>query len=201
MGGMRKLGKKIREFWKWLWYSNSLLSWIVLAILAFLFVKFIFFPFFGFLLKTSMPFVIVESYSMQHCHSIKQNALWHCGFDEYWENYGQWYEERNISKETFKAFGFRNGLDAGDIAVLRGKKEYEIGDIIVFIGEKKPIIHRIVAKRCNRVCVYETKGDNNYAQLPFEKEINEDQIIGKVIFVIPKLGWIKLFPYKILGLV
>jgi signal peptidase I len=189
--------KKIKKFWSWLWHSNSLASWIVLAILAFLFVKFIFFPFFGFLLKTNMPFVIVESYSMQHCYSIKSNPLWHCSFEEYWKNYKDWYEERNISKEKFESFSFKNGLDAGDIAVLKGKKEYGVGDIIVFVADNKPIIHRIVSKNCQEKCVYETKGDNNYAQLPFEKNISQKQVIGKVIIVIPKLGWIKLLPYKI----
>jgi len=193
--------KRIKKFWRWLWDSNSILSWIVLVVLAFLFVKFIFFPFFGFILKTSMPFVIVESYSMQHCYGIEKNVFWHCNFDKYWENYKDWYVERNISKEDFIKFSFKDGLDAGDIAVLKGKKEYEIGDIIVFVVERRPIIHRIVTKKCEEKCVYGTKGDNNLVQINFEKEISQEQIVGKVIFVIPKLGWIKLLPYKILGLV
>lgn len=200
--------EKIKKFWNFLWYSNNILSWIVLFIIAFLLVKFIFFPLAGLVLHTKMPFVIVESYSMQHCNSIKGNVLWHCGFDEYWLNYGGWYVEREISKEKFKNFSFKNGLDAGDIVVIKGKKNYEVGDIIVFFANSKPIIHRIVNKSCEThfenggyaSCFFETKGDNNPGQLDFEKQIAYEQIAGKAIAKIPKLGWIKLLPFKLLGL-
>lgn len=193
--------EKIKKFWNFLWYSNSLLSWILLFALAFIIVKFVFFPLLGFLFHSEMPFVIVESYSMQHCNSIKGNILWHCNFDEYWLNYGGWYIENGISKEIFSSFDFKNGLDAGDIVAVKGKKSYEVGDIIVFFADHKPIIHRIVNKSCeNNECIYTTKGDNNFGQLDFERIINEKQIIGKASFVLPKLGWIKLLPFKLLGL-
>lgn len=211
---LRFFGRVIKRTWNFLWYSNSILSWIFLIVLAFLIVKFIFFPLMSFILHTKMPFVIVESYSMHHCNSIKGNILWHCGFDEYWDYYGKYYEERNINKEKFASFKFKNGLDAGDIVVVKGKKKYEVGEIIVFFANHKPIIHRIMNKTCEsgsgnesrreenttkmtKTCVYETKGDNNFAQLNFEKEIMEEQIVGKAVAKIPKLGWIKLLPYKI----
>lgn len=192
--------RMIKKFWNWLWKSNSILSWIVLFILIFIFVKFIFFPFFSLILNTKMPFVIVESYSMQHCYGIKKNPLIHCNFNEYWLNYGYFYENIGINKTNFSNFKFKDGLDAGDIVVLKGEKDYKVGDIIVFIANNKPIIHRIIKKRCEDYCIYETKGDNNNGQLEFEKNITKQYIIGKAIFVIPKLGWIKLLPFKLIGL-
>jgi len=199
-----KFYKNIKKFWNWLWHSNSLASWLVLFAIAFIIVKFIFFPIASVMLKSSMPFVIVESYSMQHCYSMNRNPLWHCSFNDYWLNHGYWYENIGISKQNFSKFPFKNGLDAGDIAVLKGQQEYNVGEIIVYIANKKPIIHRIIKKRCEinvtKTCFYETKGDNNNGQIPFEKNIRQEQIIGKVIFVIPKFGWIKLLPFKLLGL-
>jgi signal peptidase I len=196
-----KLKRAFKAFWDFLWYSNSILSWILLILLAFVVVKFVFFPLASLALSSKMPFVIVESYSMQHCNSIRGNVLTHCGFDEYWMYFKDGYEEFNISKEMFQGFSFSNGLDAGDIVITKGKDEYEIGDVIVFFADHRPIIHRIVSKNKNESqTLYATKGDNNFAQLPFEKNIKKEQIVGKAIARIPKLGWIKLLPYKLLGL-
>ncbi len=197
---LNKIKKSLVDFWNFLWYSNSILSWILLFVLAFIIVKFIFFPLASLILSSKMPFVIVESYSMQHCHSISNNKLFGCSFDKYWFYYGSWYEKNGIERSEFEKFKFKNGLNAGDIVVVKGKKQYEIGDIIVFFANGKPIIHRIINKTCEQACIYETKGDNNQDQIDFEKEIMEKQIVGKAVFVIPKLGWIKLLPFKILGL-
>jgi signal peptidase len=80
----------------------------------------------------------------------------------------------------------------GDILGLRGQPSYEIGDIIVFShgNGKIPIVHRIIA--INPDGTYQTKGDANSNQLPVEKSISLDQIHGKVIVIIPYLGWIKI---------
>jgi hypothetical protein len=37
-----------------------------------------------------------------------------------------------------------------------------------------------------------TKGDNNQGQLSVEKNIINQQIVGRAVFRIPKLGWGKL---------
>ena len=45
--------------------------------------------------------------------------------------------------------------------------------------------------------VFSTLGDNNNGQIYFEKEIFEEQIIGKALLkVAPYLGWIKLIFYE-----
>ena len=88
----------------------------------------------------------------------------------------------------------------GDVVIVKGinKDAYNIGDVIIFwpMGNKNavPVIHRIVNKTCiNGYCYYQTKGDNNQGQLPFEFNITQDAIVGKAIARIPKLGWIKLW--------
>ncbi|MCS7134797.1 MAG: signal peptidase I [Candidatus Pacearchaeota archaeon] len=173
------------KFWKWLWKSNSLLSWVIFLFLVFVFVKFIFFPISGLLLGTSMPFVIVESKSMQHDES----------FDVWYSRFGSWYEKNNITKEEILKWSFPNGISKGDIVIIKGEKNYKKGDIIVFRveGKKTPIIHRIVniTKEGEEV-VYSTKGDRNEGQLPKEVRIKKSQIIGRAVAVIPYLGWIKL---------
>ena len=82
----------------------------------------------------------------------------------------------------------------GDILVLHGTGtgQLKVGDIIVFSPspEQTPVVHRIVA--VNPDGTYQTKGDNNNGQLPFEKRIEASQIHGKTILIIPYLGWLKI---------
>jgi signal peptidase len=80
----------------------------------------------------------------------------------------------------------------GDILVLQGQDSYQLKDIIVFArpGNNIPVVHRIID--INSDGTYQTKGDANLQQLPFEKSIKHDDIFGKVILIIPYLGWIKI---------
>lgn len=80
----------------------------------------------------------------------------------------------------------------GDILLLQGTATYEVGDIIVFSPEpgRTPVVHRIVA--INEDGTYQTKGDANASQLPFERRIRKEQVHGKVILILPALGWIKI---------
>jgi signal peptidase I len=104
----------------------------------------------------------------------------------------------------FESFPLRNGFNKGDIIVLVGSthENTAVGDIIVFrTGKPDPIIHRVVAwwtegdKR-----FYMTKGDNYKTnQLPIrnaiidETRITENQVIGRALFKIPFLGYIKIW--------
>ncbi|MEM5871806.1 MAG: signal peptidase I, partial [Candidatus Aenigmatarchaeota archaeon] len=87
----------------------------------------------------------------------------------------------------------------GDILVVQGVKSNEeykdflkVGDIIVFSveGRSVPIVHRII--EINPDWTYQTKGDANSGQHQFEKSIKPEQIHGKVIMIIPYLGWVKI---------
>jgi signal peptidase I len=82
----------------------------------------------------------------------------------------------------------------GDILILRGAvaSDLKIGDIIVYSPDSRsvPIVHRIIA--INDDGTFQTKGDANSGQLPFEKRILPNQIHGMVLVVVPYAGWIKI---------
>ena len=62
---------------------------------------------------------------------------------------------------------------------------------------KDPIIHRVIKKwKNNETYYFQTKGDNNRDSmknmLVDETAINENIILGKAVFKIPLLGYIKI---------
>jgi len=71
-------------------------------------------------------------------------------------------------------------------------------DASIFNLAPRPIVHRIVKINDK---IIQTKGDHNEDQLTSnnnvyktdETNINNDQLIGKVIFKIPYLGWFKIW--------
>jgi len=186
--------------WHFIWKDNSLLSWIVSLALAFIIVKFIFFPTLSLLLATPMPLVVVESGSMHHPGSFIGNVIgFEDNFELWWQSHGSWYTGRAIEKQEAEKWPLKTGLEMGDIVLIIGHGEIEVGDIIVFNANRKhPLIHRVVSIQEEKgTRYYETKGDNNSGQLSIEKRIPENAVIGKAVMRIPKLGWIKLGLVKI----
>jgi len=185
--------KELKRIWHFIWHDDSLLSWITTAILAFLIIKFAVYPLMGLLLGTNFPVVAVVSSSMDHKGD----------FNHWWTFRGEWYEDNGITKEQFQTFPMKNGFNKGDIIVLINKnpKDIKTGDVIVFKSHHTrprpdPIIHRIVKDDG----VLQTKGDSNSKMITTcsgsgcldEKDIKADQVLGKAIFRIPFLGWIKI---------
>jgi signal peptidase len=82
----------------------------------------------------------------------------------------------------------------GDILVLTGSGPggYEVGDVIVYSvpGRGVPVVHRIV--RINPDGSFQTKGDANAGQLEFEYYIAPENVHGKVLVIVPYLGWVKI---------
>jgi signal peptidase I len=82
----------------------------------------------------------------------------------------------------------------GDILILDGwtKANLSVGDVIVYSpgSQSVPIVHRIIS--INADGSFQTKGDANAGQLPFEKRVDVSQVAGKMIFIIPYVGWIKI---------
>ncbi len=188
------------KIWYFLWKDDSAWSWLASLVVAFILVKFVFFPFLSFIFQSSMPLVVVESSSMFHQGGLIKSIIGfgtQKEFNTWWEKSKSWYESNNLRYEDTDKWSFKSGLDKGDIIVIKGSKNLNIGDVIVFnAGQRHPIIHRIVKIRLTEQgVVYETKGDNyitNSNQLAIEKEIEQSQIVGKAVFRVPKLGWIKL---------
>ena len=183
--------KTAKRVWKFIWDDDSIWSWIVNIILAFVLIKFIVYPVLVFILGTTRPVVAVVSKSLEHTQP----------FDDWWVS-SNWYAEHGITKEQFLDFRMRNGFAKGDIIVLGSTKKVKVGDIIVFQTAKPdPIIHRVVTIwEEEGKTYYQTKGDN-WATNPQpirsviidETRISEQQLIGKAILKIPYLGYIKIW--------
>ena len=186
----------LKKFWKFVWHDDSVASWIVAFVLAFLIVKFIVYPLIGLAFGTSYPIVAVVSGSMEHEQS----------FGQWWELNQEWYEESNIYKEDFENFVFKNGFVKGDIIFLKGSepKDIKVGEVIVFQSTTPyPVIHRVVKVwEEEDVYYFQTKGDHNSRSDPglLELEISGDRVLGKTLFRIPKLGWVKLIFVEIFKL-
>jgi len=63
----------LRGIWNFLWNDNSLLSWIISLVIAFIIIKFIFFPILSLIFGSLMPLVVVESGSMHHSGNFVSN--------------------------------------------------------------------------------------------------------------------------------
>jgi signal peptidase len=86
-------------------------------------------------------------------------------------------------------------LNVGDIAIVASTpaKAIKIGDIIQYrtAQNQEPTIHRVIDKyETGGLTWFITKGDANNAP---DDPINEKQVTGKVIFTIPKLGWVSIY--------
>ncbi len=189
----------LKKVWYFIWHDNSIWSWLVNILLAFLIIRFIIYPGIGLAMGTSLPIVAVVSSSMEH-HGVWQQNPAYCE-----NNYcvqEEWYLEKNITPTTFSSFSFTKGFNKGDIMIIVGRKpnEIKVGNVIVFqAGKNYPIIHRVVAIHKNETTgkyVYETKGDNNPAQIILpdlnEQNVNEAQLEGVATARIPYLGYIKI---------
>jgi len=86
-------------------------------------------------------------------------------------------------------------LNPGDIAIVVSTpaKTIKIGDIIQYrtANAEAPTIHRVIDKyESGGTLWFITQGDANNAP---DDPINERQVMGKVITVIPQLGWVSVY--------
>ncbi len=194
--GKSLLGK----VWQFIWHDNSIWSWLVNVLLAYLLIRFIVYPGLGLAFGTKIPVVAVVSGSMEHDD----------GFDAWWQVQQKWYSDNNITLAAFEGFPLTNGFNKGDLMVLKGEQpqDLKIGDVIVFQSpiQSDPIIHRIVKIWQEKgVYHFQTKGDHNSRSEPsiYETDITPDKILGTAFFRVPLLGWVKIGfveLWKIIGL-
>jgi len=189
---MRDVTFIIKRLWNFIWKEDSLLSWVVNIILAFVIVKFIIYPGLGFILGTSYPVVAVVSGSMEHSGY---------NFDDWWALNSMLYKNFNISKNDFSRYRFKNGFDKGDLMIIVGSDKIKKGDVVVFRGSHgEPIIHRaVLVDEEDEKFFVQTKGDNNKASRDDELNITSDRIIGVAKFRVPYLGWFKLGFLSLIG--
>ena len=180
---MSKLKFYTKRIYRFIFQDDSIWSWIVNVILAFLIVKFLVYPGLALILGTQLPLVAVISGSMDHEGMT---------FDTWWEENAEWYEEQGISKEMFDNYKFTNGFNKGDVMVLVGADNLELGDVMVYDSGSYnyPIIHRVTFIN-EEESLYQLKGDHNSVEDP--DLVEESQILGKAVLRVPWLGWLKIW--------
>lgn len=85
-------------------------------------------------------------------------------------------------------------IDVGDIVIISKTppEEIHIGDIVQYRTQNIPIVHRVhEIYNENNTIFFITKGDAN--DNPDSEPILSENIMGKVIFNIPKIGWLPIF--------
>jgi len=174
--------KAIRKTYQFIFHDDSIWSWVVNLILAFLIVKFLIYPGLALILGSQLPLVAVISGSMEH------EGM---DFDAWWDANKEWYEDQGITENEFESFKFTNGFNKGDVMVLVAPDNLEVGDVLVYISNSHayPIIHRVTY--INEDGSYVVKGDNNDNADPGDVEAS--QVVGKALYRIPKIGMIKIW--------
>lgn len=107
-------------------------------------------------------------------------------------------DEIKFNMYTILTTSMEKTIMAGDVVIdyKNNNNVYEVGDIITFYSNRGngqiTITHRIIdIKIENGKYFYSTKGDNN--NTPDTNYVSQDDVIGKVIFVIPKVGFVQEF--------
>lgn len=78
-------------------------------------------------------------------------------------------------------------IEIGDIVIVKVTKDISQNDIIVYKDGKDFITHRLINIKRNELI---TKGDANNSE---DKSITLEQVLGQVIYTIPKVGiWRKI---------
>lgn len=89
----------------------------------------------------------------------------------------------------------------GDIVVTHQQPQYYKNEVVTFLNKDQRIVtHRIIdVLTQDNQTKFITKGDANRSE--DEDQITPEQIIGKVVFVIPKLGFFVAFAKSLPGLI
>jgi signal peptidase len=107
----------------------------------------------------------------------------------------------NFKVMTVISGSMQPAIKMGSVVMVKPASDYKIGDIITFgpySKTKAPTTHRIYdIKVVNSQPVYITKGDANNA--PDAKEIQKKDILGKVLFSVPFVGFAVDFAKKPVG--
>lgn len=103
---------------------------------------------------------------------------------------------------NYKIFLVQSGsmspsINTGDLVIVKPISKYQKGDIITFLSKNNfSITHRITEIKNNE---FITKGDAN--QVADQETVDINYILGKVIYTIPRFGYLIMFTKTIPGLV
>jgi len=92
-------------------------------------------------------------------------------------------------------------INTGDVVIISRvlADEIKVGDVIQFRrmenNQAIAIIHRVVEiQEPVNTRLFITKGDANAA--PDANPVNQQNMMGKVVFILPKVGWVSIFARK-----
>lgn len=86
-------------------------------------------------------------------------------------------------------------IEVGDVVIVKIENSIQENDIIVYRQEDSFITHRVI--KINEDTVI-TKGDANNSE---DRQINKNQILGKVIYIIPKVSiWKKVLSTPVVSI-
>jgi signal peptidase I len=185
----------------WNKYKNT---WVgdILSVVGGFIIALILYNLLIFGLGTSMPLVSVFSGSMEHDYfdpqTGYQTSILGVSLDDYWLSHGSWYDKSGITVEEFSEWPISGGFKKGDMLIVAGPSDLELGDVIIFNSGQHnyPIIHRIVEVSDEG---YRTKGDHNSQADSWVLE--KDQVYGEALIVVPFVGWVKVLFSEITGIV
>ena len=107
----------------------------------------------------------------------------------------------NIEFKIVQSGSMEPAIKTGSVIMVKPADDYKIGDVITFGGKQEvqtPTTHRIYdMKVIEGEPVYITKGDAN--NTPDQKEVSKNEVIGKVLFDVPYLGYAVDFAKKPIG--
>ncbi len=162
----------------------------------------------GIALNTNIPVVSVVSNSMKHDYTIETT------------HYSFLMSKYNFTRKEINSWPLHSGFTRGDLLIVEGANasQIKVGDVIIYklknwetpecrefenlLNKKgiEKVVHRIIKKYENNGQIsFITKGDHNFREDPCT--IQPDEIQGKVIFRLPWLGYLKLIPAQIFGVV
>ena len=164
---------------------KEVLDFLIFFLIAFFVMRILFPEIIG------IDFTAVVSPSMEH-RNIEHIKISHYQFLK---------EKYNYSKEFIDSWPFKNGFSVGDVLFVIKTKEVNVGDVVLYKScGNIPISHRVVNKGND---YYSIKGDNNINFLIScvnEEKIEKERIIGKVYFVLPKIGYLRVLIFYIFGI-
>ena len=88
----------------------------------------------------------------------------------------------------------------GDMLIYKKDKDIEnikVGDIVCYSYEDKLIMHRVIKISNNNVIKLTMKGDNVNSEDAIK--VTKDNMIGKIVLIIPKLGYPSVWLYDLLS--
>ena len=98
----------------------------------------------------------------------------------------------------YKSFLIQSGsmepsIMTGDVVIVHESPSYMPGDVVTFQSkEERTVTHRIAAVMDSEGATqFKTKGDANRSS--DEEIVSIDNILGKVIFIVPKIGFLVAF--------